>query len=211
MEAEEQGGDDSGTLARAIDPGRADQAARPADQQADHPDRQRSLCSSASEPSWSTRRIRPSLTYNGYVDQINLLRSDRSDPKIQKTGRRPRCRTSARSISRPSWISVRSSTRRRRLMPRSRRTTAIKAALATLGQKSKIKLKLGPSPQFLSNVKLLERIEKSVITDSVDLHKEGGVFWVERDLQRQGDQADGLRHRGEPRPRSPPPSRRRSA
>ena len=59
-----------------------------------------------------------------------------------------------------------------------RRTKRSRAALATLGRKSKIKLKLGPSPQFLSNVKLLERIEKSVISDSVDLHKEGGVFWV---------------------------------
>ena len=54
----------------------------------------------------------------------------------------------------------------------------VQGALAALGRSAKSKPKLGPSSQFLDNVKLLERIEKSVITDSAELHKEGGVFWV---------------------------------
>jgi clan AA aspartic protease (TIGR02281 family) len=56
---------------------------------------------------------------------------------------------------------------------------AVKEALDALGRTSKAKPKLGPSSQFAANVKLLERIEKSVMTDSVDLRKQGGVFWVD--------------------------------
>jgi clan AA aspartic protease (TIGR02281 family) len=56
---------------------------------------------------------------------------------------------------------------------------AIKAALEELGKASKAKPRLGPSAQFASNVKMLEQIEHSVISDSVDLRKQGGVFWVD--------------------------------
>jgi aspartyl protease family protein len=56
---------------------------------------------------------------------------------------------------------------------------AVKEALETLGRNAKTKPKLAPSTQFASHVKLLERIEKSVMTDSVDLRKQGGVFWVD--------------------------------
>jgi aspartyl protease family protein len=56
---------------------------------------------------------------------------------------------------------------------------AVKQALETLGLSSKTKPKLGPSSQFATNVKALERIERSVMTDAVDLRKQGGVFWVD--------------------------------
>ena len=117
------------------------------------------------------------LTYNGYADQINLLRNTASDSQIQKkvqTGVPHQREVYLQAVLDLRQV-VDSATK---AYAEVQSNEAIKAALATLGQKSKIKLKLGPSPQFLSNVKLLERIEKSVISDSVDLHKEGGVFWV---------------------------------
>ncbi len=117
------------------------------------------------------------LTYNGYADQINLLKNTASDSRLQK-----KVQTEVphqREVYLQAVLDLRqvvnSATKAYAEIDANE---AVKAALATLGQKSKIKLKLGPSPQFLSNVKLLERIEKTVITDSVELHKEGGVFWV---------------------------------
>ncbi len=56
---------------------------------------------------------------------------------------------------------------------------AIKGALEELGKTAKAKPRLGPSAQFASTVKMLEQIEHSVITDAVDLRKQGGVFWVD--------------------------------
>jgi clan AA aspartic protease (TIGR02281 family) len=52
-------------------------------------------------------------------------------------------------------------------------------ALQELGQKSKTKPTLGPSRTFLANLKLLEKVESAIQTESVELRKEGGVFWVE--------------------------------
>jgi clan AA aspartic protease (TIGR02281 family) len=42
-----------------------------------------------------------------------------------------------------------------------------------------VKPTLGPSRSFLANVKLLEKVEGSVLTETVDLRKEGGIFWVD--------------------------------
>jgi hypothetical protein len=56
---------------------------------------------------------------------------------------------------------------------------AVKDALDALGRTSKAKLKLGPSARFTSNVNVLERVDQSVITDSVDVCKQSSVFWVD--------------------------------
>ena len=40
-------------------------------------------------------------------------------------------------------------------------------------------LKLGPSRDFLDKVKLLEKIEKSVLTEEVELRRRGGVYEVD--------------------------------
>jgi clan AA aspartic protease (TIGR02281 family) len=55
----------------------------------------------------------------------------------------------------------------------------VTAALGALGQKAKVKPALGPSRTFLANVKLLEKVEGSVLTESVELRKEGGIYWVD--------------------------------
>jgi aspartyl protease family protein len=55
----------------------------------------------------------------------------------------------------------------------------VKQALATLGAKSKAALKLGPSKEFLANVKLLEKVEKSVLTEEVELRHTNGVYEVD--------------------------------
>jgi clan AA aspartic protease (TIGR02281 family) len=56
----------------------------------------------------------------------------------------------------------------------------IKQALAALASKSKSSaLKLGPSREFQANVKLLEKAEKSVLTELVELRRKGGVYEVD--------------------------------
>ncbi len=55
----------------------------------------------------------------------------------------------------------------------------VEEALEALNQKTKAKLTLGPSRGYLANVKLLEKVEASVLTATVELHKEGGVFWLD--------------------------------
>jgi clan AA aspartic protease (TIGR02281 family) len=55
----------------------------------------------------------------------------------------------------------------------------VAAALAALNQKGKIKFTLGPTRGFEANLKLLEKVEASVLTEKVDLRKEGGVFMVD--------------------------------
>jgi len=55
----------------------------------------------------------------------------------------------------------------------------IKKALSDLGAKSKSTFKLGPSRDFQEKVKLLERIEKSVLTEEIELKRRGGVHEVD--------------------------------
>ena len=55
----------------------------------------------------------------------------------------------------------------------------VEEALEALNQKTKAKRTLGPSRGYLANVKLLEKVEASVLTATVELRKEGGVFWLD--------------------------------
>jgi len=56
---------------------------------------------------------------------------------------------------------------------------SIKKALSDLGAKAKSTLKLGPSRDFQEIVKRLEKIEKSVLTEEVELKRRGGVYEVD--------------------------------
>lgn len=55
----------------------------------------------------------------------------------------------------------------------------VKTALAALNKKGKTKFTLGPSRAFLTANTLLKKVEGSVLTESVDLRNEGGVFWLD--------------------------------
>ena len=116
--------------------------------------------------------------YNGLGDRIRLLQSGPgADPKVQD-------RLLA-ELSRRREAYIQAVLDLRQLVDAATKSyagladdAAVKEALESLGRNSRSKPKLGPSTQFTANVKLLERIEKSVMSDAVDLRKEGGVFWV---------------------------------
>ncbi len=116
--------------------------------------------------------------YNGLADNIKLLQSGTvGDPSIGDKIRS--------DISRRREVFIQAVLEMRQLVDAAAKSYAeladdatIKAALEELGKASKAKPRLGPSAQFASNVKMLEQIERSVISDSVDLRKQGGVFWV---------------------------------
>jgi clan AA aspartic protease (TIGR02281 family) len=116
--------------------------------------------------------------YNGLIDQIKLLQSSQeTDPKVRNQIE------AELSRRRESFIEAVLDLRQQvdaatKTYTELAQNDEVKGALDALGRMSKSKPKLGPSSQFLTNVKLLEKIEKSVITDSAELHKEGGVFWV---------------------------------
>jgi len=59
------------------------------------------------------------------------------------------------------------------------RAEDVTSALAALNEKSKVKYTLGPSRTFLANVKLLEKVEGLVLSETVELRKEGGIYWVD--------------------------------
>ncbi len=53
------------------------------------------------------------------------------------------------------------------------------AAIAAIGGATKSKPTLGPSKAFLSNVKLLEKAEALVLSETVELRKQGGIYWLD--------------------------------
>src|SRR5262249_7985583 len=116
--------------------------------------------------------------YNGLPDQIRLLQAGvASDPKVQDR------LTAEVSKLRERYIQAVLDLRQQ--VDAATKSYAELAADAAgknrrdaLGRTSKAKPKLGTSGQFTTNVKLLERVERLVISDAVDLHKQGGVFWV---------------------------------
>jgi clan AA aspartic protease (TIGR02281 family) len=57
--------------------------------------------------------------------------------------------------------------------------SGVKDALEQVNRRSKAKATLGPSRAFLATVALLEKAEASVLSESVDLRKEGGIFWLD--------------------------------
>lgn len=130
-------------------------------------------------PALVARRNEVVLAYNGMADQIRLLQQGQgADPKMQDH--------LLAEVSRRREAYIQAVLDLRQFVDSATKSYAelfgdpdVKRAIEALGQNSKTKPKLGPSPQFASNVKLLERLERSVMTDAVDLHKRGGVFWVD--------------------------------
>ncbi len=53
---------------------------------------------------------------------------------------------------------------------------SIKNALSALNAKSKTPFKLGPSREFQEKIKQIEKLEKLVLTDQIELRDRGGVF-----------------------------------
>ena len=118
------------------------------------------------------------IAYNGLTDQLRLLQSGQgADPRLQdrllaEVSRRREGYIQAVLDLRQLVDAVTKSYAELANDP------AVKQALEALGRSSKAKPRLGPSSQFATNTKTLERIEHSVMTDAVDLRKQGGVFWV---------------------------------
>ena len=55
----------------------------------------------------------------------------------------------------------------------------MKDALAALSKPSRPKVTLGPSRTHLANVKLLEKAEAGILTETIQLRSDNGVFWVD--------------------------------
>lgn len=129
-------------------------------------------------PELIARRNEAAAAYNGLGDRIRLLQSGPgADARVQD-------RLLA-EFSRRREGYIQAVLNLRQLIDATTKSytelvddAAVKEALESLGRNSRSKPKLGPSAPFAANVKLLERIEKSVMSDAVDLRKEGGVFWV---------------------------------
>ena len=55
----------------------------------------------------------------------------------------------------------------------------ITKALQAINETSKVKFKLGPSKEFMANATALEKAEAAVMTETVELRKQSGVYWVD--------------------------------
>jgi aspartyl protease family protein len=130
-------------------------------------------------PQMAARRNEMVIAYNNLGDQIRLLQDGQgADPKLQD-------RLLA-EVSRRREAYIQAVLELRQLVDTVTKSyadvaddPAVKQAIETLAGSAKSAPRLGPSAPFAANVKLLERIERSVITDAVDLRKSGGVFWVD--------------------------------
>jgi clan AA aspartic protease (TIGR02281 family) len=115
---------------------------------------------------------------NHLGDQIDLMRQQVSDPALQK-GINAQVPTQREAF-------LQSVLDLRQIVDRATATyeelaanEEVKAALDALNQKSKVKFTLGPSRAFLANVKLLEKEEGAVLSETVELRKEGGIYWLD--------------------------------
>jgi aspartyl protease family protein len=124
------------------------------------------------------QRNQAALTYNSLNDRLRLLQDPGND-EIQKQIRGEVPDLRARYVGAVLEL--------RKLVDNSTKAYAglaengeITRALEALGRSAKVMPKLGPSRQFQDTVKLLERVEKTVITDSVELRRtNGGVYEVD--------------------------------
>jgi clan AA aspartic protease (TIGR02281 family) len=110
------------------------------------------------------------LAYNGLLDRIRLLQTQGDDGKLRSEIRAevPRCRAAYIAAVQALRELVDATTKSYAELAGN---DAIRKALESLSGRSRTKLSLGPSRQFLENVKLLERIEKLVVTDAVELRR----------------------------------------
>ncbi len=115
---------------------------------------------------------------NGVTDRLNLLNQMQADPaaKQQVDAQAARWRESY----------VQAVLELRQLVDATTKAyddlvgdAGVKDAIEQVNRRTKAKATLGPSRSFLANVALLEKAEAKVLTESVDLRKEGGIFWVD--------------------------------
>jgi clan AA aspartic protease (TIGR02281 family) len=113
------------------------------------------------------------LAYNGLVDRIRILQNQGSDSKVQNQiqSEVPRRREGYTQGVLDLRKLVDAATKAYADLAGNAEVTR---ALDALGRTSQAKPRLGPSRPFQDHVKLLERIEKTVITDSVELRRTGG-------------------------------------
>jgi len=116
---------------------------------------------------------------NILTDRLNLLREQGADPLLaQKMSAEVARRREAvlQAILDLRQIVDKTSTLYAEMVG----DETIKSALAALSSKSKsTTFKPGPSREFLANVKLLEKAEKSILTEVVELRRKGGVYEVD--------------------------------
>ncbi len=115
---------------------------------------------------------------NALVGQLNIMRKQEASADVQQV---PGARL---AILRQEFVEA--VLELRQLADKTNETyaelakdDAVKTALAALNETSKIKVTLGPSKTFLSNVSQLKKVEGTVLTETVELRKEGGVHWVD--------------------------------
>jgi clan AA aspartic protease (TIGR02281 family) len=120
---------------------------------------------------------------NEITDRLNLLRAEAADPNFKQEIDKELAQRRAAYIQAVLDL--------RQLVDSTEKQYAelagddsIKKALNDLGTKSKSTLKLGPSRDFQDKIKRLERIEKSVLTEEVELRRRGGVYEVDVTLNR---------------------------
>jgi aspartyl protease family protein len=128
----------------------------------------------------------PAQLYNQLVaminvrtGQLNTLRRQSSDESKQLAGARL-------AASREEFIQA--VLELRKLVDKTNEEYAslaadeqVKATLEALNRPATVKTKfaLGPSRTYQANVKLLERVEATVLTEDVELRRQGGVYWVD--------------------------------
>jgi clan AA aspartic protease (TIGR02281 family) len=115
------------------------------------------------------------LTFNDVNNRLSLLRSQGGDNKWKQD--------LDTEVARGREAYIQAVLDIRELVDRTTRQYAevskrddVKQGLGALGAKSKTGFKLGPSKEFLANVKLLEKVEKSVLTEEVELRRTHGVY-----------------------------------
>jgi len=115
---------------------------------------------------------------NGVTDRLNLLRSQAGDEDAKRSLDAQASRSREAYVQavidlRPVVDAVASG------YAGLAGDEGVKGALDSLNKLAKAKVALGPSRAFLANVALLEKAEASVLSESVDLRKEGGIFWLD--------------------------------
>jgi aspartyl protease family protein len=119
------------------------------------------------------------VEYNAIADRLRLIQSEGADAGLRDDIRA--------LVSRRREVFIGAVLALRELVDSTAKTYGelagsddVKQALDEIGKRSKAKPALGPSRQFQENVRVLERIEKSVITDTVELRRtRGGVDEVD--------------------------------
>jgi clan AA aspartic protease (TIGR02281 family) len=111
-------------------------------------------------------------------DQINMLRQNANDPEAASkvAAQVPRQREAfIQAVIDLRQIVDEATTRYQELAD----DEEVKKALEALNRTAKVKVALGPSRAFLANAGLLKKVESAVLSETIDLRKEGGVFWLD--------------------------------